>query len=211
MRTLSLRAIFLLGFVIVMPLLALPVVARRLDDWLYGPPPAELARQPLRSELQQAIEPQPTEQVSPATFEQFEAPATLARRQPYEGLDALSPSPPPLDPLPAFDRVAERTLPGTRPDQQPIAPLEQTSLDETTTARLESIRGQLEALGAEYVLLETTDRSGEYRFHCQLRQGQAAADVREFQSLAADPLAAAEKVLADVSAWRTAARPAKLR
>jgi hypothetical protein len=210
MRTLSLRAIFLLGFVIVMPLLALPVVARRLDDWLYGPPPAELARQPLRSELQQAIEPLPAEQISPATFEQFEAPATLARRQPHEGLDALSPSPPPLDPLPAFDRIAERTLPGPSPDQLPISPLD-PQLDEATTARLEAIRGQLEALGAEYVLLETTDRDGEYRFCCQLRQGQAAADVREFESLAADPLAAAEKVLADVSAWRIAARPAKLR
>jgi hypothetical protein len=56
-----------------------------------------------------------------------------------------------------------------------------------------------------------TDRRGEYRFHCQLRQGPAAAEIREFQSLAADPLAAAEKVLADVSVWRTAARPSTLR
>jgi hypothetical protein len=57
MRTLSLRAIFLLGFVILMPLLALPVVARRLDSWLYGSPPAALAQQPRQLEMPQAIEP----------------------------------------------------------------------------------------------------------------------------------------------------------
>jgi len=46
MRFFSLRAIFLLGFIIAMPILALPSVARRVDNWLYGAPPADFGRPP---------------------------------------------------------------------------------------------------------------------------------------------------------------------
>src|SRR5437867_6810015 len=65
MRFLSLRALFLLGFVIAMPVLALPPVARRIDELLYGPPPADFGRPPaapLSEELmqQQAVVPVPS-------------------------------------------------------------------------------------------------------------------------------------------------------
>ena len=79
MRSLSLRAIFLIGFVIAMPILALPAVARRLDDWIYGPPPSEHAISPLRSELEQTIEPQVAERASPASFDEID-PAAARRR-----------------------------------------------------------------------------------------------------------------------------------
>src|SRR5687768_16113073 len=106
MRTLSWRAILLLGFVIVMPVLALPAVARRLDDWLYGSPPAEFSQPPRKQPLENAIEPHAAERVSPASFEQLAPPAMLAAGAGQGGLDALMPSPPPLDPHPAFDRLA---------------------------------------------------------------------------------------------------------
>src|SRR6476661_795681 len=47
MRFLSLRAVFLLGFVVAMPVLALPPVARRIDELLYGPPPTDFGRAPI--------------------------------------------------------------------------------------------------------------------------------------------------------------------
>ena len=100
MRSLSLRAIFLIGFVIAMPILALPAVARRLDDWIYGPPPSEHAISPLRSEWEQTIEPQIAERASPASFDEIDPAA--ASPPDRAGLDAPSPAPPLLSPLPAF-------------------------------------------------------------------------------------------------------------
>ena len=203
MRTLSWRAIMLLGFVFVMPLLALPTVARRLDDWLYGPPPAEFSR-PHQQELEQAIEPQVVERASPASFEQVEPPAMLARREPHEGLDALAPSPPPLDPHPSFDRLASASGAAAASSQSGAA------LDEATAGRLEEIRQQLEGLGADYVRLEATDGGG-YRFYCQIRHSEHASYSRPFEAVSADPVEAGQRVLREVSVWRTAGRDKKIR
>ena len=209
MRTMSLRAVFLLGFVIVMPLLALPAVARRLDDWIYGSPPDDLAHSARQEVLMQAIEPQIVERASPASFEQVAAPPSPAHRGAEEGLDALTLSPPPLDPLPAFDRSA--SFHSSSPAEPSIEPLNPAPLDDDQTTRLLEIRRQLETLGAEYILLETTPDSGAYRFHCQMRLSEQAPYNRPFEAVATDPLRAAQQVLADVSAWRTAAREQKIR
>jgi hypothetical protein len=76
---------------------------------------------------------------------------------------------------------------------------------------LTQIRSALEGQGAEYILLETADGSASYRFHCQVRLSDDASYTREFEATAAEPVAAAERVLAEVSAWRTASREQKLR
>jgi hypothetical protein len=204
MRTLSLRAIFLIGFVIVMPLLALPAVARRLDDWLYGPAPQSVSQSRLRKELAAVVDAPAAEGISPASFEEISAAAT-DRRAPRGGLDAEHAPPPRLDPLPAFDRYV-----GTAESASSSAP-DATPLGVAATDRLVQIRGQLEALGAEYILLETTDGSGSYHFRCQMSASDSAPNAREFEAIAADPLVAAERVLAEVSAWRTAAGNQKLR
>jgi hypothetical protein len=203
MRTLSLRAILIIGFVVFMPLLALPAVARRLDDWLYGPPPQGSPQARLRRELAPAIESAAAEGVSPASYDEAAAPE-VARRDPQSGLDGLH-APPPFDPLPVFDRSAEaaRSAPVEGATAFPLAP--------AAAARLSQIRSALEAQGAEYILLETTEGSGTYRFHCQLRLSDDAPYTREFEATAAEPVAAAERVLAEVSAWRTAAREQNLR
>jgi len=206
MRPVSLRAVLLIGFVIAMPILALPAVARRLDDWIYGPPPSENAISPLKSELQQVIEPQVAERASPASFDEIDP--SVTRRQPHEGLDAPSPTPPLLNPLPAFPPLVstsqpESTSPATEPSISPLS--------DAAVARLQQIRGELERFGADYIVLETTDGSGNYRFHCDLRVDEQTRYTRGFEAVSTDPLAAAERVLAEVSAWRTAAKPTDLR
>lgn len=204
MRTLSLRAIFIIGFVIVMPLLALPAVARRLDDWLYGPPPQSAPHARLRKELAPVLESAAAEGVSPASYDEIHVPRA-AQRDPHAGLDGLATAPPPLDPLPAFDRLAIGGESGGTVGEA------NSPLDNAAAARLAQIRSELESLGAEYVLLETTEGSGAYRFHCQMRVSDEAPYSREFEATAGEPLTAAERVLGEVSAWRTASRGQKLR
>jgi hypothetical protein len=115
------------------------------------------------------------------------------------------PSPPPLDPHPAFDRLAPPSAvnEGTsRAATQPLAA--------ATAARLEEIRQQLETLGADYVRLETTDAGG-YRFYCQIRHTEHASYSRPFEAVSVDPVEAGQRVLGEVSAWRTASRDKKIR
>jgi len=204
MRTLSLRAVFLIGFVIAMPILALPAVARRLDDWIYGPPPTERPISPLKSELQQVIEPQLAERASPASFDEIDP--SVTRRLPHAGLDAPSPAPPLLNPLPAFPPLVSTPQLESTQTEPSIGPL-----SDAAAARLQQIRVELERQGADYIVLESTDGNGNYRFHCDLRVDDRTRETRGFEAVSTDPLAAAERVLAEVSAWRTAARPTDLR
>jgi hypothetical protein len=207
MRTISLRAIFLIGFVIAMPILALPSVARRVDDWLYGPPPTEGHLAPLQSEVQQLIEPQVAERASPASFDQVDP--AVAHRPPNQGLDAVPPDLPPLSPLPAFPPLV--SAPEHLPTADAQTTLQSGSLSQADTERLIQIRTELERLGADYMVLETTDTTGSYRFHCDIRLDEQTRYARPFEAVSTDPLDAAEKVLAEVSAWRTATRPAETR
>jgi hypothetical protein len=214
MRSVPLRAILLLGFVIAMPILALPAVATRLDDWIYGPPPVTSAVTPLRSELQQALQPQMAERASPASFDEIDPAAD--RRQPHEGIDAALATPPLLSPHPAFPPLVTASPPpsgqapttgsGPAHSEPEIGPLSSADV-----ARLQQIRAELERLGAEYIVLETTSGTGNYRFHCDIRVDEQTRYTRPFEFVATDPLAAAEHVLADVSSWRTAARPSTTR
>ena len=202
MRSVSLRAMLLIGFVIAMPVLALPAVARRLDDWLYGPPPATSAMTPLRSELAQSLEPQREERASPASFDEIE-PATTSRPT-YEGLDAATAVPPLLSGAPAFPPLVTTT-----PDTAPPAATSAAQigpLSDAAAARLQQIRKELERLGAEYMILETTQGTGTYRFACDIRVDERTRYTRPFEAIAADPLAAAEQVLTEVSSWQAASR-----
>lgn len=143
------------------------------------------------------------EGISPASYDEVTAP-TAAHRDPHAGLDGLRTAPPTLDPLPAFERFAEAGDAGTTSEAAAV-------LDNATAARLARIRSELEMLGAEYILLETTDGSGIYRFHCQMPVSDEAPYTREFEATAAEPLTAAERVLGEVSAWRTVSQGQKLR
>jgi hypothetical protein len=186
--------------------LALPTVARRIDTLLYGPPPAELLRPAAARPLAEILALQSVERVSPASFEEFVPDEIRGGRRPNEGLDAPAAEPPPLAPPAAFPPARGAAMPLAQP--APLA--EQVRFDAAAMARLKEIRAQLEQLGAEYILLETTDGSGTFRFHCEMKLDGRAPYFRRFEATAAAPLDAAEEVLSQTSAWRIASRPPDL-
>src|SRR5437773_8959996 len=96
MRFLSLRAVFLLGFVIAMPVLALPPVARRIDELLYGLPPSDFARPPQVSPTMDEPQPRASGHVLPVRFDEPSPAATTAVTSPATrpfSPPALAPSP----------------------------------------------------------------------------------------------------------------------
>src|SRR5687767_11970032 len=95
--SLALRGVFLLGFLVALPVIALPGVARFVDQTLYGKPtPAIPVIGPDQNRLH-VIEPHLAERSSPA---QYDGPGLIEnpgpQRSGLEGLDALATSPPPL-------------------------------------------------------------------------------------------------------------------
>ncbi len=191
MRFLSLRAIFLLGFVVAMPVLALPPVARRIDELLYGAAPSDFGKPPAAAPLTEELTPQkPTGPLAAATHYEEISPATGA-------LAAASlPSAPSLPIAPAAH--FEPPLAAA-----PASPPE-TKIDEQVINRLHQIRGSLEQLGAEYVIVEAQD-NGRYRFHCRMLVDANSRFTRPFEAISFDPLAAGQQVLREVEAWRAAA------
>ncbi len=192
MRFLSLRAIFLLGFVIAMPVLALPPVARRIDELLYGAAPADFGRPPSPALLtEEVVLPKAPSAVVNSRYDEPSpaagptAPALVATR-------AEAPVGPSLPPMPQFERPAGPP------------PTAEGKVDERTIARLNDIRASLEQLGAEYVIVEAQD-SGRYRFHCRVLVDANSRFTRPFEATSFDPVAAGQQVLRDVQAWRTAA------
>jgi hypothetical protein len=196
MRMLSLRAWFLVAFVIAMPVLALPPVAVRVNEFLYGGAPSDFGQPPAAAPpiAPEVIQPQVAEQDSPASVSQQESGLIRAR-----GLDGVLSPAPPLEARPAFAPLVA--------PKQPAAPTE-VKIDETTLARLQQVRERLEALGAEYVIAEALDGSGEYHFHCRMLVDAQSRFTRPFEATAADPLTAAEQVLRDVEMWYAAAAAA---
>jgi hypothetical protein len=192
MRFLSLRALFLLGFVVAMPVLALPPVARWFDELLYGPPPTNFGIPPAASRpIQEVVQPATAERDSPAGFDaQGLAASAHASQRPS---DAVAP-PPLLMPQAPFAPPANQEK------------IEQPSkIDEQTIVHLQQVRQRLEELGAEYVIVETIDGSGKYRFHCRMLVDAQTRFTRAFEATSTDPIAAADQVLREVEGWRVAA------
>src|SRR5438046_2408906 len=85
MRFLSLRAVFLLGFVVAMPVLALPPVARRIDELLYGAPPADFGRPPSAAPLsEELIQPKSAVPLSPPRYDEPSPAAAAMAAVPVE-------------------------------------------------------------------------------------------------------------------------------
>lgn len=195
MRFLSLRAVFLLGFVVAMPVLALPPVARRIDELLYGPPPTDFGRPPV-ADAPLADFPAPqvaSGQVAPVRYDE-PSPAAGISSAPND----LAFSPPPLTPAPEF------AIPSPPPQPATDGGASEPRIDERTIARLTEIRQKLEQLGAEYVIVETMD-GGRFRFHCRMLVDDRSRFTRPFEASSFDCVAAGEQVLRDVEAWRLAA------
>ncbi len=193
MQFFSLRAIFLLGFIVAMPVLALPSVARRIDEWLYGAPPADFGRPPVPPPLtDEPIAPVARSSVAPARFDE-PSPAPQSYVQQASATGRYEPAIPPLSPSSPF---APATVPSTT-----SPPAAEPQIDERTIARLQQIRQRLEELGAEYVLVDTQD-SGRFRFHCRMIVDNRSRATRSFEGASFDPVAAGEQVLGEVERWR---------
>jgi len=195
MRFLSLRALFLLGFVVAMPVLALPPVARWMDELLYGLPPSDFARPPMSASPSKAKEVIPPLAADPVSHAGFAEAGPAAVGQGSRGLESSS-TPPPLTPLPSFAPLVP---------PQPVATELETKIDERTMAQLQEVRRRLEELGAEYVVVETIDGSGQYCFRCRMLVDPQSRLPHRFEATAADPIAAAQQVLRAVESWRSAA------
>jgi len=189
MRFLSLRAFFLVGFVIAMPVLALPPVARQIDRLLYGAPPTDFGRPPSAPPLPQEPTAEKPSPIAQASYnEPSPAPATAF---------ASDDGPPQLAAAPQFD-----PLPGPG---SPLLPQPERRIDDQAIARLQRIRQRLEQLGAEYVLVESLE-GGRYRFHCRMLIDERSRFTKPFEVASFDPVGAGEQVLESVEAWRAAAR-----
>jgi hypothetical protein len=191
MRFLSLRALFLLTFVVAMPVLALPPVARWLDEVIHGPPPTDFGRPPAAGDPA-AAQPIIAESVAPAGY--FDE--SPAQPQGPLGLDTASAAAPPLAPPPAFAPVV--------PPTPPSEAAREAVIDEATLARLQQIRQRLEDLGADYVVVDTLDGAAGYRCLCRMLVDPRSRFTRPFEATAADPLVAGEQVLREVEAWHMA-------
>jgi hypothetical protein len=192
MRFLSLRAVFLLGFVVAMPVLALPPVARRIDELLYGPPPADFGRPPAAAAplSEELTQPKAAAPLSPPRYEEPSPAAWALANSPVEP-PATAPN---LSPAAHFE-VPSTTAPARAPE---------TKVDEQTIARLQQIRDSLEKLGAEYVVVEAQE-SGRFRFHCRMLVDAKSRFTKPFEASSFDPIAAGQQVLRDVESWRAAA------
>jgi hypothetical protein len=197
LTSIAFRTLFFFGFLILLPILALPRVASLVDKLLYDDEPTVVKAPVVEMVGQQVVEPQFSERVSPARFEEslVEDPGAAPRRS--EGLDALGSLPPNLSPLPTY-------VPSSAPPAaQPSTPADK--IDDAVVQRLEQIRTRLEALGATYMILEESGASN-YRFLCNMQIDPRSMQVQAFHATSPSALEAAETVLRQVEGWRQAAQ-----
>lgn len=206
------RSLFLIGFIVAMPILALPSVARRLDDYLYGH-----EKMPLLPETITPLAEAPAgDGIAQATFEVPVVDSRLSRTDAEEpkGLDAADVQPPPLAELPEFPESHGPTgVPSPKLDlefdpeefnsRRPqrsgfLVPIE---LDEAAEARVSLVRRRLEDLGADYILLDADD-AGQFQFHCRMLLTAGGEETKSFEAEGTDAAAVAEQVLKTVEEWR---------
>jgi hypothetical protein len=194
----SLRAWILLALILGMGALVWPTLGGWIAARLNGPSPEAVIHP--GAALEQLDQPTYAERVSPASYDGSN-PADGASLRGMQGLDSSAGAPPSFATLPTFEPLA--------PPAGAAEP--EAAIDEATIARLQAIRSRLEEAGAEYVIVETTEGSGRYRFHCRMLVDPRSRFTRSFEAISSDPLAAGEQVLREVEAWRMAAREKVLR
>lgn len=191
--SIAFRTLFFFGFLILLPILALPKVSSLVDRFLYDDAPTVVQAPVIESAGQQVVEPQFADRVSPAKFEEALVEDPTASVRPADGLDTLASAPPLMSPLPTFAA-----------NQPPTA----APLDDASLQRLQQVRERLEALGAKYMILETATGTSSYRFHCEMLVDPRATQTQNFDVTSPSPLEAAETVLRQVEGWRMAASQA---
>jgi hypothetical protein len=187
------------GLVVALPLLALPVAVKLISFRFGDAPPADSTALPLQGGPAEAVAlPMIVERYSPADVAGPASAALLESR----GIDSASS--PPLAPQTTFD-------PLWTPARSTDAAAEEVTIDDRTIDQLQRIRLRLEELGADYVIVESTEFGGRFRFHCRVNVEPHSRFTRPFEAISLDPLAAGEQVLREVEAWRLAAANPRLR
>lgn len=199
----TLRAVFIIGFLIVLPVMALPSVATFVDGLLYGHPKSSVPA----TELKPVAEPtQPT--VAEATQATHLVPLASGSGGFPEEPNALSMAerfatpPPPLDHAPFFNNQTKELTPSE--NEQPSADV--GPLDEATALKIDSVRSRLEELGAEYVRLEMAEDGRTFHCLCDMLLAGEGSKTQPFEATRDDPVAAVQAVLTNVEAWRSAER-----
>jgi hypothetical protein len=196
----TLRALFIVGFLIVLPVMAMPQVAAVLDQLLYGETESSVPR--VGAEKDGAVPlPQSTARRDESTASHV---APLDEDVSRASLERLSSSPPPpLRREPDFlsPPAAKETHVGESPSPADVGPL-----DQGTAAKIDGVRRRLEELGAEYVRLEMSEDGREFHCLCQMAVNNNPEQFQPFEATRNDPVAAAQAVLQNVETWRNAER-----
>lgn len=214
---LSVRAFFLIGFIIALPVLAIPKISELTDRYLYGPEKAAVG-DGTAAPAGQTIEPYGDIGASPASFDAPlfapESHGPAPERAPWQ-----NDLPPSFGPEPRFasrgDTPASQAIP-----QPPAYSADTASYDQggysaaaTTPAspfgeeilsQLQQIRAALELMGAQALVLEAVEGTSNYHFHCEVQLNPQSPYTRQFEAVSPDPLLAAETVLAEVTRFRQA-------
>lgn len=224
----ALRVTAIVGFVLTMPVLALPAVNDRLDRWIFGDELAWDAEYTASSELPETNGPNDMDALGPATgrsTELVDSTSVADVDRGAEGDEAKDSA----NSTPWPNELAAGAPPG-RPRLSLVetsTPLERLPLvgsdAETSnglapnellaTDRMRAVQTRLERLGASYLRLEELEAGRQerlFRFQCQLPIAGGSAYHRPFLVEHADPLEAMQRVLAEVETW-CAARDASRR
>ena len=194
----TLRAGFIIGFLIVLPVMAMPSVAGFLDRLLYGQPESSVPPV-VKADTEFAPRKQPAQSRTDASPAAYEVP--LPDEPATSGIAGnFQPPPPSLQRAPDF-------LPRTKKpasNEDAVDPADLGPLDQATARKIDAVRGRLEKLGAEYVRLELSEDGRTFHCLCDMLLGGETRETQPFEATRNDPVAAAEAVLANVEAWRRA-------
>jgi hypothetical protein len=203
----ALRTGFIVGFLIVLPVIAMPKVAALLDQLLYGESKSTLPSVASEKDLS-SPHPSPGPGQANAQPAALDVPrvaknARLLESPERSSLGRRLQPPPTMAPSADFVRQAGNS----EPERRPVEPASDVGpLDEATAARIDVIRGRLEELGAQYVRLEMSADGREFHCLCHMLVGNDPSNLQPFEAMRTDPVDAAQAVLTSVEAWRTAER-----
>lgn len=193
---LMVRLAIVWSFVGILPLLALPPVNQRVNQWIHAIPASSLAA---TSSSDSVGSPGEDERGPRIVDRDLVVDSSVTSRDSAVG----SPS----------KAVPESSSSDASVDGagRPGGPLHADSLPSPRTPlwepqRVMAIQERLKELGARYLILENLRERQLYRFHCRVDVGEHAIYARVFESLDTQPQRAMERVLGDVEAWMSAQR-----
>lgn len=187
--SITIRTAVVLGFLIVMPVLALPPVGNWVDH------------------VRQSIAFGAAAQSQSATWSakpQIERQTVLVNSAEREAAVSASIA----EAAPRLDfRAAMPPQHASRDEVVTLRSREQAEQQarrfrEAAIARSQFIQERLKQMGAAYMILERAPPDGAaYRFHCQMPIAGSDTYTRPFEVTAPDAIQAMERVLADVESW----------